>query len=70
MLADYLVDLILKQWVVVYADYVKDVAPLAIALRERGVSSWSYHGMNMSSHDKTKAIDNWCPDDLSIQVKF
>lgn len=66
--ADHLVDLILKQRAVVYTDFVKDVAPLAIALRERGVSSWSYHGKNMSSHDKTKAIDNWCPDDSSIQI--
>ena len=51
-----------------YTDFVKDVAPLAIALHEKGIKSWSYHGKNMSTHDKVKAVDNWCPEDSSIQV--
>ena len=51
-----------------YADFVKDVAPIAIALTEKGLNSWSYHGKNMSSHDKLKAVDTWCPEDSNIQV--
>ena len=70
VLADRLVDCIDKKRAIVYTDFVKDVAPLAIALRERGISSWSYHGKNMSSHDKVKAVDNWCPEDSSIQVNL
>ena len=43
--ANLMVDLIQKQRTVIYTDFVRDVAPIAIALRERGLSSWSYHGM-------------------------
>ena len=53
-----------------YTDFVKDVAPLAIALREKGIKSWSYHGKNMYTHDKVKAVDNWCPEDSNIQVEY
>lgn len=56
------------QRAIIYTDFVKDVAPLALALRERGIDSWSYTGKNMSSHDKVKAVDTWCPEDSSIQV--
>ena len=47
---------------------MRDVAPVAIALREKGIRSCSYHGKNMSSHDKVKAMDHWRPNDSSIQV--
>jgi superfamily II DNA helicase RecQ len=67
-LGGILVNLIGKKRTIVYTDFVKDVAPVAIALRERGLSSWSYHGKNMSSHDKLKAVDNWCPEDSTIQI--
>ena len=67
-LADHLVDLIGKQRAIVYTDFVKNVAPLAIALREQGIDSWSYHGKNMTSHDKLKAVESWCPEDSGIQV--
>ena len=66
--ANLMVDLIQKQRAVIYTDFVRDVAPIAIVLRERGLSSWSYHGKNMSSHDKLKAVDNWCPANSDIQV--
>lgn len=69
-MANHLTDLIDKQRAVVYTDFVKDVAPLAIALREKGLQSWSYHGKNMSSHDKVKAVREWCPEDSTIQVCF
>lgn len=66
--ANLMVDLIRKQRAVIYTDFVRDVAPIAVALREKGLSSWSYHGKNMSSHDKLKAVDNWCPANSDIQV--
>ena len=66
--ADILVSLIQKERAIVYTDFVKDVAPLAIALREKGLYSWSYHGKNMSSHDKVKAVEDWCPENSTIQV--
>ena len=60
---------------IVYLDFVKDVPPLAIALREKGVKSCSYHGKSMSGHDKAKALEkleSWrCPSDgqhISIWV--
>ena len=67
-LAGYIVNLVEKKRAVVYTDFVKDVAPFAIALREKGLNSWSYHGKNMSSHDKVKAVDDWYPEDSTIQV--
>jgi superfamily II DNA helicase RecQ len=67
-LADKITNLIEEQRAIVYTDFVKDVAPLAIALSERGINSCSYHGQKMSSHDKVKAVDNWCAKDSFIQV--
>lgn len=67
--ADYVKELIEKKRAIVYTDFVKDVAPLTIALTERGLKSCSYHGKNMSSHDKLKAVDNWITNDSTIQVK-
>ena len=69
--ANLMVNLIQKQRTVIYTDFVRDVAPIhvAIALKERGLSSWNYHGKKMSSHDKLKAVDNWCPADSDIQVR-
>ena len=69
VLTDYLFDLIQHQRVIVYTDFVKDVAPLAIALREKGINSCAYHGKGMSSHDKVKTVENWCPDHSNIQVR-
>ena len=51
-MADYVKELIEKKRAIVYTDFVKDVAPLTIALTERGLKSCSYHGKNMPSHDK------------------
>lgn len=55
---------------VIYTDFVKDVAPLAIALTEKGIKSCGYHGKNMTSNDKINTVDNWCRVDSTIQVKF
>ena len=61
-------DLVGRKRAIVYLNFVRDVAPIAIALREKGVRSCSYHGKNMSSHDKVKAMDHWRPNDSSIQI--
>lgn len=68
VLSDHLVNLIKNQRAIVYTDFVKDVAPLAISLSEKGINSCGYHGKNMSSHDKVKTVENWSPDDSNIQV--
>ena len=67
-MAAVVADLIGKQHGIVYLDFVKDIAPIANALREKCVSTCSYHGKNMSSHDKVKAMDHWRPDDSAVQV--
>ena len=69
-IADNIVQLIQNKRALIYTDFVKDVVPLSIALREKGISSWSYHGKNMTSHDKTKAVNSWCPEDSDIQVLY
>ena len=66
--AEHVVQLVGQKRAIVYLNFVRDVAPVAIALREKGVRSCSYHGKNMSSHDKVKAMDHWRPNDSSIQV--
>ena len=67
-IADIIAQVIKKEKALIYTDFVKDVVPLSIALREKGISSWSYHGKNMTSHDKAKALNSWCPEDSNIQV--
>lgn len=41
-----------EQRVIVYVDFVKDAAPLAISLRQAGFNTCGYHGQMMSGHDK------------------
>ena len=48
-----IVQLIQNKRALIYTDFVKDVVPLSIALWEKGISSYSYHGKNMTIHDKT-----------------
>ena len=69
-LADYVMAHIENRRAVIYTDFVKDVAPLAIALTEKGIKSCGYHGKNMTSNDKINTVDNWCRVDSTIQVKF
>ena len=66
--AQCVVDLVGSKRVMVYVNFVKDVAPIAIGLREKGIRSCSYHRKNMSSHDKVKAMDHWRQPDSTIQV--
>ena len=43
-----------KRRCIVYLNFVRDVAPVAIAIWHLGLTSSSYHGRNMSGHDKVK----------------
>ena len=45
--------------VIVYVDFVKDAAPLAIYLRQAGYKTCAYHGQKMSAHDKLKSLESW-----------
>ena len=40
------------QRIIIYIDFVKDAAPLAISLCQAGFSTCSYHGQDMSTNDK------------------
>ena len=55
-IATQLLPYIDKKKTIVYVDFVQDAAPIAIALRQQGMSSSSYHGQKMSSNDKTKTL--------------
>ncbi len=50
MLAEFVKD----KRAIVYVDFIKDVAPLAIALQELGVQTTGYHGDKMSYTDKER----------------
>ena len=39
-----------EQRVVIYMDFVRDAAPLAISLRQAGYDTCCYHGQKMSGH--------------------
>ena len=47
-----------KKKSIVYLDFVQDIAPVAIALRQLGITSCSYHGQKMPPNDKAKAMEN------------
>lgn len=51
--------LIAQKKAIVYLDLTKDVGPITIALQQLGIHSCSYHGQNMSPHDKSSAMENW-----------
>ena len=54
--------------VLVYTNFVKDTAPLAIALRETGLKTCSYHGQKMSSSDKCEALESWQKGVVKVMV--
>ena len=41
---------------IVFLDFIRDVAPLAISLQQNGLRSCSYHGDKMTVHDKVMAL--------------
>ena len=53
---------------IIYLDAAKHVPRLTIALRQLGLKSCGYHGKNMSSHDKLKALENWKSGDIDAMV--
>ena len=52
----------------IYVDFIKDVAPLAIALRQCGHQSCGYHGTRMSAHDKQATLENWRHGEIQVMV--
>ena len=54
--------------VLVYTNFVKYTAPLAIALREAGLKTCSYHGQKMSSSDKCEALENWQKGVVKVMI--
>ncbi|XP_065896357.1 ATP-dependent DNA helicase Q1-like [Dysidea avara] len=56
------------QRAIIYVDFVKDAAPLAISLRQAGYSTCSYHGQKLSSHDKLQSIEAWRNGSVKVMV--
>ena len=51
-----------------YMDFVKDIAPLAIALNENGLKCGAFHGKKLSPQDKTKLVENWMEGEIQVMV--
>ena len=63
IVAEHCVKLNVEQRRILYTDFVRDVAYLAIALQEKGLKNgWTYHGKNLPS------LDGWYPKDSNIQA--
>ena len=58
-LASQIVPVIGDAKVIIYTNFIRDVAPLAISLHQHGLESCGYHGEKMTANDKQKVIDNW-----------
>ena len=61
-------DIIGTQQAIVYMDFVKDIAPLAIALNENGLKCGAFHGKKLSPQDKTKLVENWMEGEIPVMV--
>lgn len=57
--AHTLYDFVKNEKGIIYVDFIRDVAPLAIALQELGLKTTGYHGDKMSYSDKEKICRNW-----------
>ena len=57
-----------EQRVIIYVDFVKDAAPISIALHQAGFKTCSYHGQKMSSHDKIQSLESWRNGTVKIMV--
>ncbi len=53
-LASQLIPEIGEAKALVFVDFIRDVAPLAISLRQEGLPSCGYHRDKMTSHDKAR----------------
>ena len=58
-LASQLLPMVKECKAIIYVDFIRDVAPLAINLRQSGLESCGYHGEKMTSNDKHKTLENW-----------
>ena len=56
------------QRAIIYIDFVKDAAPLAISFCQAGYKACSYHGQKLSSHDKILSIDSWRNGSIKLMV--
>lgn len=56
------------QRAIIYVDFVKDAAPLAICFCQAGYKAGSYHGQKLSSHDKILSIDSWRNGSIKVMV--
>lgn len=67
-LAQQILPIVCDKHAIVYLDAAKHIPRLTIALRQFGLKSCGYHGKNMSSHNKLKALENWKSGDIDAMV--
>lgn len=67
-LASQVTPLLTDSKAIVYVDFVQDVSPLAISLRQAGLKSCSYHGDKMTAHDKMMALESWARGEVQVMV--
>ena len=54
---------------IVYVDFVEDVAPLSMRLREEhGVKAGSFYGRGLSGHDKDEVLKSWRAGVIKVMV--
>ncbi|XP_011407008.1 PREDICTED: putative ATP-dependent DNA helicase Q1 [Amphimedon queenslandica] len=53
---------------IINLDLIRDVAPLAISLGHNGLLSCSYHGDEMTMHDKVMALSSWKSGEIQVMV--
>lgn len=67
-LASQLLPMVKECKAIIYVDFIRDVAPLAINLRQSGLESCAYHGEKMTSNDKHKTLENWRSGHIQVMV--
>ena len=66
--ADKVAETVEGKKAIVYMDFVKDVSPVTIALREKGVKSAAFHGKKLTASDKSKLVSNWRDGVIHVMV--
>ena len=51
-------------------NFIRDVALLAISLRQHGLETCGYHGDKMTANDKQKALENWKEVTLKFKSQY
>ena len=67
-LAEHILPLLGTSKAIIYVNFIKDVAPLAISLRQQGLESCGYHGEKITAHDKHVALENWQSGQVRVMV--